>query len=267
MKLSIVENGKKRESSVEFSRFAKELKKNAWKIALAGIVAGVVAYPLISMMSSKYVSTATVLIKAQADNVSPFPQVDGFDSTRSGYYETQYALMHSRIVLEKAIRDMKLDENPEFTGEKAGARGADSNESRQLRMEQALKTLAKNLNVIGIRTTNLASITYESTSPQVAADIANGVAQAFINYTVEQKRLKVEKARELNFEKMEEIQKSIAKQKDEMDNYLKNAGLLTFRGIDGFETEQLSIVTNRLADATQRRVAAESVYNEVNGGR
>lgn len=64
---------------------------------------------------------------------------------------------------------------------------------------------------------------------------------------------------------MEEIQKSIAKQKDEMDNYLKNAGLLTFRGIDGFETEQLSIVTNRLADATQRRVAAESVYNEVNG--
>lgn len=263
MKLSIVENGKKRESTVEFSRFAKELKKNAWKIALAGIVAGVVAYPLISMMSSKYVSTATVLIKAQADNVSPFPQVDGFDSTRSGYYETQYALMHSRIVLEQAVRDMKLDENPEFTGEK---QGAESNESRQLRMEQALKTLSKNLNVIGIRTTNLASITYESPSPLMAADVANGVAQAFINYTVEQKRLKVEKARELNFEKMEEIQKSIAKQKEEMDSYLKNAGLLTFRGIDGFETEQLSIVTNRLADATQRRVAAESVYNEVNSG-
>ncbi|MBW9350637.1 capsular biosynthesis protein [Citrobacter sp. EC_71] len=263
MKLSIVENGKKRENTVEFSRFAKELKKNAWKIALAGIVAGVVAYPIISMMSSKYVSTATVLIKAQADNVSPFPQVDGFDSTRSGYYETQYALMHSRIVLEQAVRDMKLDENPEFTGEK---QGAESSESRQLRMEQALKTLSKNLNVIGIRTTNLASITYESPSPLVAADVANGVAQAFINYTVEQKRLKVEKARELNFEKMEEIQKSIAKQKEEMDSYLKNAGLLTFRGIDGFETEQLSIVTNRLADATQRRVAAESVYNEVNSG-
>lgn len=263
MKLSIVENGKKRENTVEFSRFAKELKKNAWKIVLAGIVAGVVAYPIISMMSSKYVSTATVLIKAQADNVSPFPQVDGFDSTRSGYYETQYALMHSRIVLEQAVRDMKLDENPEFTGEK---QGAESSESRQLRMEQALKTLSKNLNVIGIRTTNLASITYESPSPLVAADVANGVAQAFINYTVEQKRLKVEKARELNFEKMEEIQKSIAKQKEEMDSYLKNAGLLTFRGIDGFETEQLSIVTNRLADATQRRVAAESVYNEVNSG-
>ena len=265
MKLSIVENGKKRENSVDFSRFAKELKKNAWKIALAGIVAGAVAYPLISMMSSKYVSTATVLIKAQADNVSPFPQVDGFDSTRSGYYETQYALMQSRIILEQAVRDLKLDENPDFNGEKSGTGGADSSESRQLRVEQALKTLSKDLKIVGIRTTNLASISYESTSPQLSAEIANGVAQAFINYTVEQKREKAEKAKELNAAKMEEVQKSIAKQKAEMDDYLKNAGLLTFRGIDGFETEQLSIVTNRLADATQRRVAAESVYNEVNG--
>ncbi|MGK3370960.1 GumC family protein, partial [Citrobacter youngae] len=225
-----------------------------------GIIAGVVAYPLISMMSSKYVSTATVLIKAQADNVSPFPQVDGFDSTRSGYYQTQYALMQSRIILEQAVRDLKLDENPDFTGVKPGS----GSEDQQLRVDQALKTLSKDLKVIGIRTTNLASISYESSSPQLSAEIANGVAQAFINYTVEQKRLKAEQARNLNFEKMEEIQKSIAKQKEEMDSYLKNSGLLTFRGIDGFETEQLSIVTNRLADATQRRVAAESVYNEVN---
>ncbi|MBJ3592514.1 capsular biosynthesis protein [Salmonella enterica subsp. enterica serovar Saintpaul] len=267
MKLSIVENGKKRENTVDFSRFAKEIKKNAWKIALTGIIAGVVAYPLISMMSSKYVSTATVLIKAQADNVSPFPQVDGFDSTRSGYYETQYALMQSRIVLEQAIRDLKLDENPDFNGEKAGAKAGDSRENQQQRVAQALKTLSKHLNIIGIRTTNLASISYESTSPNEAAQIANGVAQAFIHYTVDQKRQKVEKAKALNAEKMAEIQASIVKQKAEMDNYLKSAGLLTFRGIDGFETEQLSIVTNRLADATQRRVAAESVYNEVNNSK
>ncbi len=75
MKLSIVENGKNGKT-VDVSRFAKEIKKNACKIVLAGIISGAVAYPLISMLSSKYVSTATVLLKAQADNVSPFPQVE-----------------------------------------------------------------------------------------------------------------------------------------------------------------------------------------------
>lgn len=263
MKLSIVENGKRRESSIDFSRFAKEIKKNSWKILLAGLIAGAIAWPLISMMTSKYVSTATVLIKAQPDNVSPFPQVEGYDSTRSGYYETQYALMQSRIVLEQAVRNLKLDENPDFNGVKSDSKVANTAEDQQQRVDHALKTMLKNLTISGVRTTHLASISYESSSPKLAAEIANGVAQAFIDYTAEQKRQNTQKARESNLQRMDELQKQIAEQKQAIDDYLKNEGLLTFRGVDGFETEQLSIVTNRLADATQRRVAAESQYNEV----
>lgn len=263
MKLSIVENGKNRESSIDFSRFAKELKKNSWKILLAGVIAGAIAYPLISMMTSKYVSTATVLVKAQPDNISPFPQVEGYDSTRNGYYETQYALMQSRIVLAQAVRNLKLDENPDFNGVKPGSNQANTLENQQQRVDRALKTMLKNLTFNPVRTTHLASISYESTSPQLAAEIANGVAQAFIDYTVEQKRQNTLKARESNQQKMDELQKQITEQKLAIDGYLKKEGLLTFRGVDGFETEQLGIVTNRLADATQRRIAAASLYNEV----
>ncbi|NUC57758.1 capsular biosynthesis protein [Escherichia coli] len=266
MKLSIMENSKKWEETVDISRFIQEIKKNTWKIALSGIIASVIAYPSISMMSPKYTSTATVLLKAQADNVSPFPQVDDFDSTRSGYYETQYALMQSRIVLEKAVRDLKLDQNPDFIGKKGNKKEGYRGNNEQQSLEIALKTLQKNLSVAGIRTTNLVTVSYESPSPQLSAEIANGVAQAFIDYTLDQKRLKTEKARELNLQKMEEVQKEIAKQKTEIDNFLTKEGLLTFRGIDGFETEQLSIVTNRLADATQRRIAAESLYKEISTG-
>ena len=263
MKLSIVENGKNRESSIDFSRFAKELKKNSWKILLAGVIAGAIAYPLISMMTSKYVSTATVLVKAQPDNISPFPQVDGYDSTRNGYYETQYALMQSRIVLEQAVKNLKLDENPDFNGVKAGSKQANTPENQQQRVDRALKTMLKNLTFNPVRTTHLATISYESASPQLAAEIANGVAQAFIDYTVEQKRTNTLKARESNQQRMDELQKQITEQKLAINDYLKKEGLLTFRGVDGFETEQLGIVTNRLADATQRRIAAASLYNEV----
>ncbi|MCP2005143.1 UNVERIFIED_ORG: capsular exopolysaccharide synthesis family protein [Buttiauxella agrestis ATCC 33320] len=263
MKLSIVENGKKRESAIDFSRFAKEITKNSWKILLAGVIAGAVAWPLISMMTSKYVSTATVLIKAQPDNISPFPQVDGYDSTRNGYYETQYALMQSRIVLEQAVRNLKLDENPDFIGANSDSKNANTPENQQARVDKALKTLLKNLTINGVRTTHLASISYESSSPEVAAQVANGVAQAFIDYSAAQKRGNTLKARESNQQRMLELQQQIAGQKRAIDDYLKQEGLLTFRGVDGFETEQLSIVTNRLADATQRRVAAESQYNEV----
>lgn len=253
----------KRESAIDFSRFAKEIKKNTWKILLAGVIAGAVAWPLITMMTSKYVSTATVLIKAQPDNVSPFPQVDGYDSTRNGYYETQYALMQSRIVLEQAVRNLKLDENPDFNGVKSDSKIAITPETQQLRVDNALKHVLKNLTITPVRTTHLASISYESSSAELASQIANGVAQAFIDYSAAQKRGNTLKAREINQKRMDELQKQIADQKVAINDYLKNQGLLTFRGVDGFETEQLGIVTNRLADATQRRVAAQSLYNEV----
>lgn len=53
MKLSIMENSKKWEETVDISRFIQEIKKNTWKIALSGIIASVIAYPSISMMSPK----------------------------------------------------------------------------------------------------------------------------------------------------------------------------------------------------------------------
>jgi len=264
MKLSIVENGKKRESAIDIARFAREIKKNSWKILLSGIVAGAIAWPLMSLMSSKYVSTATVLIKAQPDNVSPFQKVEGYDSTRNGYYETQTALMQSRVVLEQAIRTLKLDQNPAFNGEGAGMGSAPENE--QQRVDNALKTLMKDLTISNVRTTHLSTVSYESTSPQLSADVANGVAESFINYTLALKQQKTAKARDDNQQKLQELQQQMAQQKSALDGYLAKEGLLTFRGVDGFETEQMGIITNRLANATERRVAAESVYNEIRSG-
>lgn len=264
MKLSIVENGKKRESAIDISRFAREIKKNSWKIVLSGVIAGAIAWPLMSLMSSKYVSTATVLIKAQPDNVSPFQKVEGYDSTRNGYYETQNALMQSRVVLEQAVRTLKLDQNPQFNGEKAA--GNPGNLSEQQRVDHALKTMLKDLTISNVRTTHLSTVSYESTSPQLSADIANGVAESFINYTVALKQQKTSKAREDNQQKLQLLQQQMVKQKAALDSYLAKEGLLTFRGVDGFETEQMGIITTRLANATERRVAAESVYNEVRSG-
>lgn len=116
MAVGMIENGQKMESSIDFAPFIKALKKHWWKILLFTVVVTGACFPLISGMSSKYVSTATVLIKAQEDNATPIENVDGYDSTRSPYYVTQLNLMQSRVVLEKAIKDLKLNEDPRYNG-------------------------------------------------------------------------------------------------------------------------------------------------------
>ncbi|STV79613.1 Capsular polysaccharide synthesis enzyme CpsD [Klebsiella michiganensis] len=59
------------------------------------VVAAAASWILTRFMSSSYTATATVLFKAQSQDVTPLPRLENYDSTRSDYYETKYALMGS----------------------------------------------------------------------------------------------------------------------------------------------------------------------------
>jgi uncharacterized protein involved in exopolysaccharide biosynthesis len=65
----------------------------------------------------------------------PLPRLENYDSTRSDYYETKYALMGSRVVLEAAVKALKLDRDPEFNG--------GDNLDEAARVNNALRALQK----------------------------------------------------------------------------------------------------------------------------
>lgn len=167
---------------------------------------------------------------------TPLPRLENYDSTRSDYYETKYALMGSRVVLEAAVKALKLDRDPEFNG--------GDNLDEAARVNNALRALQKNLTISGVRTTQLVSVSMEAKSPQKAADIANGVAQAFIDYSLAQKQKILLQAQGWNEKMMDDLRDKLDRQKADIDDFLKQNGLLTFRSMDGYETERLGIVIN-----------------------
>ncbi|ELS8948305.1 GumC family protein [Vibrio fluvialis] len=264
MSVRMVESGTKMESSIDFAPLVKSLKKHGWKVVLATVLVTGACVPLVMSISSKYVSTAAVLIKAQEDNATPIQQVDGYDSTRGRYYDTQYNLMQSRVILERAIKTLKLDEDARYNGDKPLSEShPEWTLSEQERMEKALKMLRQNITFTEVRQTQLVYVSFESKDPQEAARVANGVSQAFIDYTVDKKVEKTEAAQRWNEEQMKDLRQQIAAKKQEMEQFLDKEGLLTFRGIDGYETEELGIVTNKLADAKERRLASQAQYEIV----
>lgn len=116
MAISLVENGKKKEGFIDFTPYFNKIKhKLVWCLAVV-IVAAVASFILTRFMSSSYTATATVLFKAQSQDISPLPRLENYDSTRSDYYETKYALMGSRVVLDAAVRKLKLYQDSEFNG-------------------------------------------------------------------------------------------------------------------------------------------------------
>jgi uncharacterized protein involved in exopolysaccharide biosynthesis len=76
------------------------------------------------------------------------------------------------VVLDAAVRKLKLYEDPEFNeGDKQDEAG---------RIDNAVLALQKKLTISGVRSTQLVSVSVEAKSAQKAADIANGVAQALL---------------------------------------------------------------------------------------
>ncbi|MFA0421832.1 exopolysaccharide transport family protein [Vibrio sp. 10N.222.54.A1] len=258
----MVERGKPLESNVNFAPFLAALKIHGLKLLLVTVVVTGLSLPVIWSMTAKYVSTATVLIKAQSDNVSPVDPIEDYDSARSQYYETQFNLMQSRVVLVKAVEALELQQNEEFNGSTLTGNG-DWTLPRELRINHAVKELKRHLTFTSVRLTQLVYVSYESTNAQQASTIANAVAQAFIDYTVEQKIAKTQQAKRWNTQQLGVLKQQISQQKKEIDAFLQSEGLLTFRGVDGFETEELGIITNKLADAKERRLAAQANYELV----
>lgn len=255
MAISLVGNGKKKEGFVDFAPYLSKIRnKLIWCLAIV-IVVGGGSFVATRFMASRYTATTTVLFKAQPADVTPLPRLENYDSTRSDYYETKYALMSSRVVLEAAVRNMKLDEDPEFSG------GNDKDETT--RFDNAVGYLQRNVAVSGVRSTQLVSVSMEAGSPQKAADVANGIAQAFIDYSLQQKQKTLHQAQVWNEKLMAKLKTKMVKQQADIDDWLKQQGLLTFRGVDGYETEQLGIATNKLADATQRRLEAQSTWEKI----
>ncbi|WP_375752415.1 GumC family protein [Vibrio sp. HN007] len=262
----ILNNKDRLESKVDISQYTKELKKHWLKILFIVAVVTGGMYPVVSNITDVYSSTASVLIEATEDNITPLSQVEKLDSTQEEYYTTQYELAQSRSVLSDTIKKLKLDENPEFNGVKArtdaGLSVAPEDHTEQNKLSSAIRYIRENLTVTGVRKTQLMLITYENKDAELAADIANSIANSYIDIGVQKRMEKTAAAKEWNEEQNKELKEQILEKQREIQKLLKEENMLTFNGVDGYETEQLALLTRSYAEAKAKKISAAAEYNE-----
>uniref|UniRef100_UPI003BA2EB31 GumC family protein n=1 Tax=Aeromonas jandaei TaxID=650 RepID=UPI003BA2EB31 len=268
----LVENGRALESRLDFSGPWRVLKANWWKVVLFAAVVTLAAAPFILSMPPYYQSSATLLLKADANSASPIEPVYRVDTSRREYYNTQFELLKSRRVAEKVVTHLGLAELPEFNGQPnpdswlsriKGLWSAAHQEDASSRHQHALEYLARHLTVSPVRDTQLVSIGFESRSPELAASVANEVAQTYIDLNVEERVDANTTASHWNQSRLVEIKASLEKQEKQLGDFLARNDLLTFRGVDGLQTEELGIITNKYADARERRLAAQAEFQSI----
>src|ERR1700694_4404455 len=156
-----------------------------WKIATAVLLVVMTGTFLASYFSPpQYRSAVTIQIERENPNQLTFEDLLGIAGPDQEFMQTQYILLKSRGLAERAIKDQKLLSNPDFYP--AGIAGKTPNEIQQIQRSMSGAILG-GLDVTPVRNTSLVEVGFVARTPQLAQKIAEGIADSYIRMNAEKK--------------------------------------------------------------------------------
>ena len=244
-------------ASVPLSHYLWLLRRHWWKILGFVILSVTAAVIVSSRLIPIYESTATVDIDRQMPSA-----IIGQDSTRSmandsdQFLATQIKLIQSDAVLRPVAQRYKLVDTESESGDLQTSKTA---------TEEA-PVLLRDLKVIRPANTYLLLISYRSTDPRLAADVANATAKSYLEHTYN-----------IRFKSSASLSAFMERQLEELKAKMERSGsaLVQFeRELNVISPEQkTSILSARLLQlnteyttAQADRVRKESAFQSVAGG-
>jgi succinoglycan biosynthesis transport protein ExoP len=251
-----------------------------WRLALryrfliVGCFLGalVVGATLSLLMTPIYTAQATLQIDREAARIIDSEDVTPRENMMQGeeFFQTQYGLLRSRSLAERVIESLGLassNEALEAMGLEPPVAGGTAAAQSSKRRAKALKALQENLSVAPVRGSRLVSVGYDNPNPVVAARIANGFAENFIQSNLDRKFESSSYARTFLEERIAQTKERLETAERQLVAYASsqqiiNVGEPSEGAAAGGATESLTsnnlvALNNALARTRAERVAAE----------
>ena len=250
------------EQGLDLTTIVRIIKEWRWLILGAGAL-GLLAAIILSLMTTPlYRAWVTLEVNPPTVEILDEKQREVASASTWDFIATQVGLLSSRSLAERVAQDLNLAANEEFAGS-----GGDA----ATRLDIAAAKVAGGLEVVPPEEGQLIRFSYVSESPQLAATIANGIAEGFIDASLQRRFDASAHARDF-------LQKQIAKTRSDLERserqqvaYAQAQGIInTSTGEDGqpssdvgsLQGASLVSLNEALAEATARRVQAEGAYRQ-----
>lgn len=169
----------------EFWRVLMERRRQIVVVWVAVVIAVAVRSVLTPPV---FQGVVKILIERENPKVLSFKDVAELDSTRDDYYQTQYKLLQSRSLARKTIEKLNLLQVPEFGGPrdpKVVERSYAARPGEDRDLESTVDLFLARLKIRPEKNTRLVNEVFESARPDGAAQIANVVAELYIEQTLD----------------------------------------------------------------------------------
>lgn len=265
-------------SKLDLVEYWRSISKRKWAILAFGLVVALLAGVIVFALTPTYRATTTVLIEANKNKVVSIEDVyTGMGQSRE-YFQTQVEIIKSREVAIKAIETLKLWDYPEFDPrnkdkgqwqelqEKLGiSEAVEAKEWTNTALAEAVYgKFSKQLSIEPVRLSQLAKVSFESSSPALAALVANTVANTYIENDLDARYKMTKQASGWLQERLSTLKTKLDESERSLQNYREKAGIVDIKSAaQSGAGKQIEEVTQRLVETRLRRAEAENAYNQI----
>jgi capsular exopolysaccharide synthesis family protein len=250
---------------IDLPDLIRTLDRYKWSVLAMGLLAAIGAALYAFAATPVYRASLTLLIEAKDNR----PMQTGAEVYNPGvgtyeYYASQYEILKARSVAERVVEQLKLLDSPEFQADQkpgrfsplgliesllpAGSSGTPEQIARQ-KKANAVDALLAHMTIEPVIGTQLVKIEYDSHSADLAASIANEVANQYIESAL-QARLNITKqAVDWLSGKMGDVKAQMEQSEKSLQDFRDKQQLVNVGGERNLLQEQLVDNSKQLRDA------------------
>ncbi|WP_292304583.1 polysaccharide biosynthesis tyrosine autokinase [Mesorhizobium sp.] len=251
-----------------------------WLIAMM-MAAGLVAGAVVTMMQTpKYQATAQLEVLVPSAKVFQDIEVVSENSDIRAF-QTAREKLKSRALAQRVVFQLGLSEKPDFLFPTPDFSISNifyrafritkspliEEKTPEQREAIAIKRVLDNLTVNLVTNTSLLSITFLDQKPKYASDVANQVAQSYIDQRVDQTSETSDLARQFIQEQVSQVKQKLQKSEEELVAYARDAGITVTGDAKSLIGSNIEALNAALQAATQERFEAGSVVDQIDKGR
>ncbi len=263
-------DGRAEQRSLDLTVYWRLARKHLILIIGCFLAALAIGTALTLLMTPIYTAQATLQIDREAARVFNSEEVMPSEKGQGEeFFQTQYGLLRSRSLAERVVENLGLaqsDASLRTLGVDPPPAAGTAADQAARRRAVALGTLQAGLSVSPVRGSRLVAVGFDSPNPIVAARVANGFAENFIQANLDRKFGSSSYAREFLEERIAQTKSRLEAAERQLVAYAANQQIININepgeGTENNSTQSLTsnnlvALNGALAEVRAERVAAE----------
>src|SRR5271170_6885361 len=258
------------DSELDLAGLGATLWRKKWTILRPTILVALIALVGVQLVTPRYQSESRVIIESRDSNVYLRPEADRDNNNEAVDQEavtSQAQIILSRDLAREVINKLKLGDRPEFDPALAGISpikavlgvlGLVKDPLSMTPEERVLEAYYDRLTVVPVEKSRVIDIDFLSEDPELAARVANAIAEGYLARQRDAKQEQARSAGEWLSGEIESMRKKVEDAESKVEDFRAKAGLLIGTNNTTLSAQQLGDVNAQVAALRAQKAEAEA---------